>query len=167
MSYAKLPAAEKKAYAKRLVLRRKLFEQNVLHFSRARGCTVPEAIVLVGDRPGPAAPKDPSYHHTPFYSTKNSSSWLNCQLLREEIPEERLLWINAYDKDGVPNDPTTLLNLRPDTIIALGGNAAKWLEGVCGLEAGQFVETYHPQYWKRFRSGERYPLLDILKGLAL
>lgn len=167
MSYAKLSVREQHAYAHNLVLRRNRYLANVVHFNPARGCLNPGAVVLVGDRPGPGAPKDPSYHHTPFYSTKNSSAWLNCLLLKERIPEDRLLWINAYDKDGVPNDPTILLNLRPSNIIALGGNAAKWLKGACGLEAGQFVETYHPQYWKRFRSSERYPLLDILKGLTL
>ena len=167
MSYTKLSPREQQRYAHNLVLRRNRYLANVVHYNPARGCLNPGAIVLVGDRPGPGAPKDPTYHHTPFYSTKNSSAWLNIQLLRENIPEEQLLWINAYDKDGVPNDPTILLNLKPGAIIALGGNAAKWLKGVCGLDARQFAETYHPQYWKRFRSGERYPLIDLLKALAL
>lgn len=167
MSYAKLSVPEQRAYAHNLVLRRRRYLENVTHFNPARGCTAPGKVVLVGDRPGPGAPKNASYHHTPFYSTKNSSSWINCLLLKEGIPEEQLMWINAYDKDGVPNAPTVLFNLSPAAVIALGGNAAKWLTGVCGLQPGQFTETYHPQYWKRFRSKDRYPLLDLLKGYTL
>jgi len=167
VSYAALSEQEKRQVTKNLVLRRKLYARNALRLISARGCPDKNRVVIVGDRPGPGAPTDPSYHHTPFYSTKHCSGWLNALLLKEGIPEERLLWLNAFDKDGNPTSAEQLTRLCPAAIVALGGNAAKWLTSAVGLRSDQFVETYHPQYWKRFRSKERYPLLDILKGMTL
>jgi hypothetical protein len=89
---------------------------------------------------------------------------LNASLHAEGIPEELLLWINAYDRLGNPADFDLLVgNQMPVSTIALGGNAAKWLEQN-GYD--RFVREYHPQYWKRFHHGERYPLLDKLKKLT-
>jgi len=121
---------------------------------------VPNAILIVGDRPGPAAPLDPSYHHTPFYSTKHCSGWLNAALYLEGIPEERLIWLNSADKDGKPTDFDILLKLEPDMVITLGGNASKWV-----LKSDAVAEWYkfdHPQYHKRFKNNEEYQLIEFL-----
>lgn len=117
----------------------------------------PLKIVIVGDRLGPT---NPTYADgTPFCGSKASSVWLNNQLT---IPEEDLRWINAYLPDGAETCVEELKKLLPaKTVIALGGNASKWLSKY-GVE---HVKTYHPQYWKRFRNKERYPLLDILEEL--
>ena len=114
-------------------------------------------ILIVGDRPGPSAPIDPNYHHTPFYSMKHCSGWLNKLLDGSGIDENKLLWINTYDKDGIPNKISPH-SLKPSKIIALGGNASKWVKSF----KVSFTSTYHPQYWKRFRNKEIYPLLNIL-----
>jgi hypothetical protein len=119
------------------------------------------SILIIGDRPGPSAPQDPNYHHTPFYSTKHCSGWLNAALYVAQIPEERLIWINSADKDGVPLDPTILDKLEADKTICLGGNAAKWYEAAC--EYGyEYYKFDHPQYHKRFKNSEEYPLIEFL-----
>ena len=123
-------------------------------------------VIIVGDRPGPSAPTDTNYHHTPFYSVKHCSGWLNVQLYERGIREKDLLWINAADRLGNPTDPsilkgnTSLLGLR---IISLGGNAARWCAKDCKMGSEMF---HHPQYWKRFRNKEPYPLLDRLAEIT-
>ena len=122
---------------------------------------VPNAIIIVGDRPGPAAPTDPSYHHhTPFYSTKHCSGWLNAALYLEGIPEERLIWLNSADKDGNQTNFDILLKLEPDTVIALGENAEAWLRKSDVLS--EWYKFNHPQYWKRFKNSQSYPLIEFL-----
>jgi hypothetical protein len=158
VSYARLDEDGKRAFARRLVLRRKLYAQCLkgqLGGSRR--------ILLVGDRPGPGAPADDGYHHTPFYSTKHCSGWLNAALEVEGIPEDRLVWINSADRHGNPTDFGIVEKLMLVDTIALGGNAEKWLKAN-GYE--RYTKIHHPQYWKRFHNSERYPLLDVLKKLT-
>jgi hypothetical protein len=145
--------------AHRLVERRHDFEQ----LKHGKPLIGPERVVIIGDRPGPGAPKTPRYHHTPFYSLKNCSGWLNVLLEEAGIPEERLCWINAADENGKSTDPAVLGRVRVQRIIALGGNAAKWLERECGIT--DFVRVDHPQYHKRFRYSQPYPLIEQLRSL--
>lgn len=163
VSYPKLTEAEKQQVMLNLVQRRKRFEVCIL-----KGKEKPAGkVVLVGDRPGPAAPLEPDYHHTPFYSTKHCSGWLNTLLFKSGIEESDLIWINAFDKDGNPTDykvlervtPTDFYIGGPAPIIALGGNAAKWLKKG-GYD--NFVQTTHPQYHKRFRNSEQYELPELI-----
>ena len=118
-------------------------------------------VLIVGDRPGPGAPKEEGYHHTPFYSLKNCSGWLNVLLEEAGIPEERLVWLNAADEKGRPTKSCLPRALDPLAIIALGGNAAKWLERECGVTT--FTKVDHPQFHKRFKYGQPYPLIRLLK----
>jgi hypothetical protein len=46
-------------------------------------------------------------------------------------------------------------------IVALGGNARKWLEK---NGFGHFYVS-HPQYHKRFKNKDRYELIDVLRKL--
>src|SRR5271167_2568374 len=118
-------------------------------------------ILIVGDRPGPSAPKEPYYHHTPFYSTKHCSGWLNLLLEAEKIPEKKLVWINSADENGKYYPISLVTAMEPKKIIALGGKAAAWLKKN-GVE--DFILMHHPQYWKRFHNKERYPLIDLLRA---
>jgi hypothetical protein len=143
--------------AKRLTVRRQLYEKALA------GKLEGKFVLVVGDRPGPSAPKDPGYHHTPFYSIKHCSGWLNRLLDAHEIPEEKLLWINSTLADGTPFDARKVEdNIR--IIVALGGNAEKWVKA--NFDDRVFAKVHHPQYWKRFRSKEPYPLIEILRGVA-
>jgi len=157
-SFDKLDIMEKNSVIIRLEQRRYFWM-----LARAGELVARDSVLLVGDRPGPAAPKDPYYHHTPFYSTKHCSGWLNLQLEAEKITENKLVWVNSADEKGNDYDIKLVNNVKPKTIIALGGNAKRWL-----IKNGvkKFHEQYHPQYWKRFHNKERYPLLDLLKKLA-
>lgn len=132
-------------------------------FNHARGLSGhrwPVKAILVGEKPGNGARKMPAnFHHTPFYSTKNSSLWLNTLLIRAGVSEEHLFWINSADMDGVPASTTHLQGWGDARVIALGNLAEKWVSGV-GLRCEKF---YHPQAWKRFHSKEEYPLVSFLK----
>lgn len=123
----------------------------------------PDKILLVGDRPGPSAPKDQYYHHTPFYSTKHCSGWLNTQLELEGIPEDKLVWINSANEVGLYYDPNTVKHIHAKHIIALGVRANAWL---LKNNIENVIKADHPQFWKRFRNKHRYPLLDILGTLT-
>lgn len=153
ISFKALTDEQKQQVQKRLDLRLSIFKKFKL--GRWQG-----GILIVGDRPGPSAPKDPIYHHTPFYSTKHCSGWLNAALEVEGISEKNLVWINSADQHGEDTPFDMVERLKPDAIIALGGNAEKWLKkNGCNL----FIKVPHPQYHKRFRNSERYELLDVLK----
>lgn len=116
-------------------------------------------VILVGDRPGNGAKKLPAnHHHTPFYSTKNSSLWLNRQLVEVGVNESDLFWLNSADLNGVPTSYSHLDGWHEPLIIALGGNASKWL----AADGRPHSQVWHPQAWKRFHGKEPYPLLKTL-----
>jgi len=155
ISYRLLDAAAKEAIQERLELRKTIFEK----FKQGK---LNGGILIVGDRPGPSAPKEPGYHHTPFYSTKHCSGWLNAALHVEGISETNLVWINSVDEKGQETDHRLVERLEPESIIALGGNAASWV-----MKHGllNFIKVTHPQFHKRFKNSERYELLDLLATL--
>jgi hypothetical protein len=131
------------------------------------GTTIATDFLLIGDKPGPSAPADPGYHHTPFYSTKHCSGWLNAYLHVEGIPEEKLLWINAYDRLGNPFSAQIAGRARADAVIALGHLAAKWARTVGLDKHPRFIQVPHPQWHKRFMHGETYDLIETIKCCLL
>ncbi len=157
-AFDRLDREVQRALAKRLQHRRMRYLK-----AMARQ-TVHSEVILLGDTPGPGRPNSPNFHHTPFYSTKNSSLWINRLLGEHSIPETSLLWFNTTLADGTPLLPE-LFNRQLYTnppVICLGGNAEKWLTKVAEYE-GRFVKVHHPQAWKRFHSKEHYPLIDYLE----
>ena len=139
--------------------RRNRYEHFVLQGkSPSKKFPAPEVLV-VGDRPGPSAPLEPDYHHTPFYSVKHCSGWLNELLWEWGTDENKLLWLNAYDKDGKPTPVELLKRNKPSDedsfprIIALGGNAERWLKK---MGYTHYLKVDHPQYHKRFKNKEQY-----------
>jgi hypothetical protein len=152
------------------VIQRGIHEQLLLRRERylcAMNMEVqPARTILLADTPGPGRPNTPGYHHTPFYSTRNSSLWLNRQLVEAGIAETVLLWFNTTLANGT--------KLRRDIInhqlkhndfarvICLGNNAKQWFYENFGA-AAPATTVYHPQAWKRFHSKEPYPLIDLLK----
>lgn len=128
------------------------------------GERVHPSVILLADTPGPGRPTDPNYHHTPFYSTKNSSLWINRLLWEHHVPENELLWFNTTLADGTPLSSRVFFNqVRSDTlVVCLGGNAEKWLVRHTPYRA-QYEKVFHPQAWKRFHSKEPYPLIAVLQ----
>lgn len=128
-----------------------------------RGYSHETRAVIIGDTPGPGRPTTPGYHHTPFYSTRNSSLWLNRQLVEAGIDEHKLLWFNAELADGseLPGHHIQdILRIKPKFFV-LGGNAEKWFRKAApGVE---YTKVYHPQFAKRFKSKEPYALIDELR----
>jgi hypothetical protein len=77
----------------------------------------------------------------------------------ENVKEEELFWVNALNNDFTVLNLVELVRLlQPRKVIALGRVAQK----SCEDQGISCIKSYHPQYWKRFRNKERYPLLDLL-----
>jgi hypothetical protein len=126
--------------------------------------TVPQTkdILIVADRPGPKAPQQDNFHHTPFYSKLHSGGWLNELMVQADITEDRLMWHNSATWDNKPENPA-ILQREWNHIIALGNNAEKWLKknGVSNI-----WKFDHPQYWKRWKANEGlYPFISHLKAI--
>lgn len=113
-------------------------------------------ILLVGDKFGEHKDVDMMYQ-SPFASLSNlgCSTWLSNQLQEAGISEQSLLWINA---DQLTDGWLAQVNIPPK-IITLGDTAESTVLGL-GLSSRS---TTHPQYWKRFRYGDHYPLIDLIK----
>lgn len=124
------------------------------------GAFVKGNILIVGEQ---SSDPGSSLEPLPFCSVDGCSGWLNEMLDREKIQEDRLFWVNPFRQDGTKTDLKRLSeDLEPSYVIALGRVAKE----SCETAGIKFLQMHHPQYWKRFRSTERYPLLDLLKFLT-
>lgn len=150
---------QKRQFARNLVHRREAYTlwQKSGHIVSSKN------ILVVGDRPGPGA-KDftEAHHNTPFYSKTHCSGWMNACLVLEGVPEDRLMWINSAAHDGTPTLVNIFYTNEFDAVIALGNNAAKWLTKAC-VPHERFD---HPQFHKRFKNSEPYPLIKRLAALT-
>lgn len=113
-------------------------------------------ILLVGESPGPGS----QGFNTPFVGS-GSGQWLTRLLEEAEIDENDLYWINAYDGYGHPASQEFISALEPSKIIVLGGEARKWAAPL--QKSYNVIHVHHPQYWLRFKGGEEYPLLNLLR----
>ena len=117
-------------------------------------------VMLVGEQ---VSHPDENKYHAPFCSTKGCSGWLNTLLEEAAIPEEKLFWINAIDNDGTEVNLRQIYDtIEPCTVFALGNVARDQLrkQGITS-----FGHVPHPQYWKRFKSKQPYPLIVALTGI--
>lgn len=113
--------------------------------------------LLVGHEPSPQADWE-----LPFLHDGGCSPWLAERLEEVDVPEHALYWINSQRLDGRETDPRFLRYLCPGRVISLGSEANRWCER--HLPGGADASVPHPQYWKRFRHHDRYPLLDALEA---
>lgn len=162
VSYSKLTNDAKKRVRERIALRTSrtaMIKDKI--FAPLKG-----KILMVGDRPWlPGEKYDPNHVYTPFPYTDAGSGWLNAYLELENVPESELVWINAYDLAGEPTDPTLIEFLEPREIVLLGNNAEEWLKTAYPDKYARALYAPHPQYWKRFKSQERYPLMDLFSTI--
>lgn len=116
-------------------------------------------VFIIGER---TSHPEKNKHHAPFCSTKACSGWLNKLLCEADVNEKDLFWVNALDNDGTPVDLRALHDyLQPKHVFALGKVAERQL-----AEYNiPFLSFSHPQYWKRFKSKQAYPLIAALKGV--
>jgi hypothetical protein len=120
-------------------------------------------ILLIGERAS-NPDLDPLVPEHPFCSSVGCSGWLNKKFQEEGIDEDKLFWINAFLKDGTKVEIKSVIDmLKPSAVVSLGVVA----KNECIAEGIQCYGSYHPQYWKRFKSKYRYPLLDLLKFLQI
>lgn len=108
-------------------------------------------IVLVGEDFAERKNQD-AWYQWPFasFSGEGCSKWLTDELNRAGIREHQLLWVNA-------DQPLDLLPTGENlTVIALGRLAYE----ACYKAKLKAVQVEHPQYHKRFKSGNTYPLIQ-------
>lgn len=99
----------------------------------------------------------------PFCTDKGCTGWLNKLLDAENVPEEKLFWVNAlHNDDSEANVNHLVAFMKPSAVLALGGIAQR----ICKDQGIEFEPFYHPQYWKRFKSKYPYALLERLKELT-
>lgn len=117
--------------------------------------------LLIGERPGNKNPQFSKIDY-PFFSTKGASKWLTDELERAGINELDLYWTNVFDRYGDKLDGSFITQM-PNliSVFALGNVAKDW----CAENFIPAVNVYHPQYWKRFKANEPYPLIEKLKQL--
>lgn len=96
----------------------------------------------------------------PFVHWEGCSPWLAMQLDYAGIPETELYWVNGFRLNGGIQSDNFIKDLQPRLIIALGDEAARW----CEIIDVKHHRVEHPQYWKRFRHADRYPLVNLLRG---
>lgn len=97
----------------------------------------------------------------PFIMRGGCSEWLAEQMDEVGVPEQGLYWINALDNHERPTPAYPWIDdLQPRLVVALGGVAKMW----CQVNQLKNIEHFpHPQWWKRFKHHQRYPLVDLLK----
>lgn len=122
-------------------------------------------IMLIGEKPTKV--KNPfdvcDLLSVPFGSLSGCSGWLNNLLEDAGIQEEKLFWLNTYDGFGQKTDIQKFVTqIDPCEIITLGNVAHDAVETL-GIP---HIKQRHPQYWKRFKSSEKYPLIDLLLGMV-
>lgn len=110
-------------------------------------------IVLIGESFAERKDCD-AFYQWPFasFSNEGCSQWLTDKIDLIEIGEDDLLWVNA------DQDLSFLYDLQPERVIALGNQAYDQLYRL-KIKA---ATVPHPQSWKRFNNGQRYPLLDLI-----
>lgn len=110
-------------------------------------------IVLIGEAFAERKDCD-SLYQWPFasFSGEGCSQWLAEKLDLAEVSEDQILWLNS------DQDLSVLHDLNPERVITLGTEAYQQLYRL-KIKA---ASVQHPQSWKRFKHGQRYPLLDLI-----
>ena len=111
-------------------------------------------VVLVGEDFAERKNQDPWYQW-PFasFSGEGCSKWVTDEIIRAGIREDDLLWVNS------DQDLTMLERDHSPVFIALGRVAYDELRKY-DVKAVALVE--HPQYWKRFKANQPYPLIQSI-----
>lgn len=112
-------------------------------------------ILIVGDSPGEMN----HGYNTPFVGS-GCSIWFSKRLEEANIPEDQLYWINSKNNFGVEAEQDFIDVLKPRLIICLGNTATQWAHNL--KSDFNVVKMYHPQYWLRFQSQYKYPLIDLI-----
>lgn len=116
-----------------------------------------KVILLIGEKPGNE--KAVTRKDYAFLSSSGSSGWLCKRLDDIKFPERDIYWINAQNREGDWTDASFISALQPTQIFALGGIANTW----CAMNDIKAEAHNHPQYWKRFKSKQEYPLITKLR----
>jgi hypothetical protein len=117
-------------------------------------------ILIIGEQ---ASDPATAPEQLPFCDDRGCSGWLNSLLEDNNIPEEKLFWVNAKNNDGSTIHLKELVEvLAPSMVFALGKTAEK----LCIAEGVNFKSFQHPQYHKRFKNKQTYDLISQLKEVC-
>lgn len=122
-------------------------------------------VLVVGEKFAELTNADPAYQW-PFgsFSGGGCSRWLAARLEEADVGEDRLLWANAdMDLGRVIACWDATRTAHGRYLVALGDQAAAALYAVGERD---FHTCQHPQFHKRFRAREAYPLVNLLKELT-
>lgn len=110
-----------------------------------------DSVVLVGDRCSRHG-----IQNLPFVSFHGGgcSAWLAQQLEDWDVSEQELYWVNSA---GLGVNWLDEID-RPRKFVALGVHAEKW----CQHAGVPHQAVPHPQYWKRLKHSDPYPLKEAL-----
>lgn len=117
-------------------------------------------VIIVGEKFAEPKNQDPLYQW-PFasFSDDGCSRWLTDLLTLAGVGEQDLLWFNA-DQLSKP----MVKRWVGRKVFALGAEAVTTLHEMLGPDDGVMLSAVeHPQYWRRFRSLQPYPLVPLLK----
>lgn len=162
ISYASLNDDGKKQIALRLYIRA-CRHASVFAAAAGRGCTVKTDFLLIGDNSGESTKTDGTA--VPFSSSSQVDRWLNTYLHQENVPEERLVWINSH---GV--DSSILLSVQPKVVIIIGKMATVWgdVNHIAHIYPQiPIISVPHPQFHNKVLSSDPYDLIEVLKCCGL
>lgn len=147
--------SENQLLENRIALRKSLAKETKPPFGK--GSFKKGNVLIIGEQSA-KPPLDP-IGQDPFCGMKGSSKWLNKQLEKNNIKEEKLFWINALNLDGSKADVLKIfILLNPRNVITLGNIA----DNLCNENNIFHNKIPHPAYWSRFKSKQKYPLFDYL-----
>lgn len=99
----------------------------------------------------------------PFVWPSGCSVWLTNCLEDAGVSEEQLYWVNALVGNGERLDPSFVAALKPRRAVLLGKVADDWWHHVVADSTIPAVTIPHPQWWKRFKAHDPYPLAEALR----
>lgn len=120
---------------------------------RSNGAFCPRYL-FIGERPGGDL-------DLAFAAMANSSRLLNESLWAAGYDEYDMAFVNAFGSDGKPHDLLRVYQyFYKPRVVALGRVA----QNACNRLAIPHLSAPHPQYVKRFKSGQRQEYVDLLRS---
>ena len=119
------------------------------------GTTKTSPVCLIGNRSGLSC-----VMNLPFVAPDATGCawWLAEQL--KVVDNSGLVWFDSY---GITAVPESVLAIRPRLYVALGDRAARW----CERAKIEFSHVEHPGFWKRFKTGKPYPIVELINATQI
>lgn len=135
----------------------------VFHYHGAGVAHEPD-LMVVGEKPNPYRPADDA-RRVAFVSHQGCSLFLHAALAAAELGGVYLTNAHKFEKRranlvALENE---IMLVKPGRILAMGTVAARALADI----GATFEQTYHPQYWKRFKNKDFGELVGLLRPASI